>query len=215
MALWANSPSRSLPPDGESSLISLLLLSPRDPLRWARVGAPSARGRPKAGRTHRCATRITNALHGAYSVGPDDPAGRGASRRRRPYGKTGAISPPVSLRSTAPSSEGAKEKSLPLTREVAFAKQMTEGETGRPHGAAPSSSQAPYRSLPPGGESSLTPLLQLSPPNPRLLPLGFGGGPKLSLFCRSVVIRRGAQCAPGPLVKGGCRRRKAVTGGFR
>ena len=29
------------------------------------------------------------------------------------------------------------QKSLPLTREVAFAKQMTEGETGRPHGAAP------------------------------------------------------------------------------
>ena len=111
--------------------------------------------------------------------------------------------------------ERPRKKSLPLTREVAFAKQMAEGETGRPHGAAPSSSQAPYRSLPPGGESSLTPLLQLSPPNPRLLPLGFGGGPKLSLFCRSVVIRRGAQCAPGPLVKGGCHRRKAVTGGFR
>ena len=32
----------------------------------------------RSGRTHRCApTRITNALHGAYSVGPDDPAGRG------------------------------------------------------------------------------------------------------------------------------------------
>ena len=27
--------------------------------------------------------------------------------------------------------------------------------------------------------------------------------------------RRGAQCAPGPLVKGGCHRREAVTGGFR
>ena len=50
--------------------------------------------------------------------------------------------PFVSLRSTfppdrgnRPSSEGAKEntpaKSLPLTREVAFAKQMTEGEIGR------------------------------------------------------------------------------------
>ena len=36
-----------------------------------------------------------------------------------PYGDTGAVSPPVSLRSTAPSSEGAKKKSLPLTREVA------------------------------------------------------------------------------------------------
>ena len=30
----------SLPPGGESSFISLLLLSPRDPLRWARAGAP-------------------------------------------------------------------------------------------------------------------------------------------------------------------------------
>ena len=69
------------------------------------------------------------------------------------------------------------QKSLPLTREVAFAEQMTEGETGRPHGAAPSSSQAPYRSLPPGGESSLISLLRLSPPNPRLPPLGFGGDP--------------------------------------
>ena len=34
-------------------------------------------------------------------------------------------------------SSSARKKSLPLTREVAFAKQMTEGETGRPHGAAP------------------------------------------------------------------------------
>ena len=41
LALWANSPSRSLPPNGESSLIPLLLLSPRDPLRWARAGTPS------------------------------------------------------------------------------------------------------------------------------------------------------------------------------
>ena len=40
LALWANSPSRSLPPDGESSLIPLLVLSPRDPLRWARAGTP-------------------------------------------------------------------------------------------------------------------------------------------------------------------------------
>ena len=30
----------SLPPGGENSFISLLLLSPRDPLRWARAGAP-------------------------------------------------------------------------------------------------------------------------------------------------------------------------------
>ena len=37
----------------------------------------------RSGRTHRCApTRITNALHGAYSVGPDDPAGRGAPSGR-------------------------------------------------------------------------------------------------------------------------------------
>ena len=57
---------------------------------------------------------------------------------------------------------------------------------GQPHGAAPSSSQAPYRSLPPDGESSLIPLLRLSPPNPRLSPLGFGGGPIYS----AVVVRR-------------------------
>ena len=44
----------------------------------------------------------------------------------------------------------------------------------------PSSPQAPYRSLSPDGESSLIPLLRLSPPNPRLSPLGFGGGPKNS-----------------------------------
>ena len=31
----------SLPPAGESSLIPLLRLSPRDPLRWAHAGAPS------------------------------------------------------------------------------------------------------------------------------------------------------------------------------
>ena len=37
----------------------------------------------RSGCTHRCApTRITNALHGAYSVGPDDPAGRGAPSGR-------------------------------------------------------------------------------------------------------------------------------------
>ena len=146
------------------------------------------------------------------------------------------------------------QKSLPLTREVAFAEQMTEGETGRPHGAAPTNPNGqggltpPHPALratfPPGGrsgasgrprptwsapfvgagdpysfclasldsfpliggigltgpraatwgrpfvvasstslasacgESSLIPLLRLSPPNPRLSPLGFGGGPK-------------------------------------
>ena len=69
------------------------------------------------------------------------------------------------------------------------------GNGGRPHGATPSSSQAPYRSLPPDGESSLIPLLRLSPPNPRLSPLGFGGGPIYS----AVVVRRGGPaCPPGP-----------------
>ena len=43
----------------------------------------------------------------------------------------------------------------------------------------PSSSQAPYPSLPPDGESSLIALLRLSPPNPRLPPPGFGGDPKM------------------------------------
>ena len=43
--------------------------------------------------------------------GPPSPQGEGPARRVvAPYGETGAISPPVSLRSTAPSSEGAKEK---------------------------------------------------------------------------------------------------------
>ena len=37
---------------------------------------------------------------------------------------------------------------------------------GRPHGTAPSSSQAPYPSLPPDGERSLIPLLRLSPRDP-------------------------------------------------
>ena len=36
----SQAPYRSLPPVGESSLIALLLLSPRDPLRWARAGSP-------------------------------------------------------------------------------------------------------------------------------------------------------------------------------
>ena len=81
---------------------------------------------------------------------------KGRRRRRPPRGTAGTVlyplclaaldsipTPFVSLRSTfppdrgnRPSSEGTKEKSLPLTREVAFAKQMTEGETGR-RGQAP------------------------------------------------------------------------------
>ena len=36
----SQAPYRSLPPYGESSLIPLLVLSPRDPLRWARAGTP-------------------------------------------------------------------------------------------------------------------------------------------------------------------------------
>ena len=66
---------------------------------------------------------------------------RPLAAKGRPYSDSPPFSLPQSaLRLTAPSSEGAKEtllqKSLPLTREVAFAEQMTEGETGRPHGAA-------------------------------------------------------------------------------
>ena len=67
---------------------------------------------------------------GAHSVRP-------RAAKGRPYNDSSQFSLPQSaLRLTAPSSEGAKEK-IPLTWEVAFAKQMTEGETGRPHGAAP------------------------------------------------------------------------------
>ena len=78
------------------------------------------------------------------------------------------------------------------------AAQVCRPYGGAPGSSRPSSSQAPYPSLPPDGESSLIPLLRLSPPNPRLSPLGFGGGPIIA-----------------PLVKGGWHRRKAVTGGFR
>ena len=56
-------------------------------------------------------------LHGGGQVAPSSglaghlpPQGEGPARPGgRPYKETGAISPPVSLRSTAPSSEGAKE----------------------------------------------------------------------------------------------------------
>ena len=80
--------------------------------------------------------------------GPPSPPVGGRQRAAEgggPYeGRRGQSSTPsVSLRSTfppdrgnRPSSEGAKEKSLPLTREVAFAEQMTEGETER-RGQAP------------------------------------------------------------------------------
>ena len=90
-------------------------------------------------------------------------------------------------------------KSLPLTREVAFAKQMTEGETGRIrcsrrqlHGADAGLRRGPQNSyllcrrklhiihLAQIGQGSLISLLRLSPPNPRLSPPGFGGGPKNS-----------------------------------
>ena len=108
----------------------------------------------------------------------------------------------------------------PLKREVAFAEQMTEGETrcsvrpctcnerstqyGRAGACADRPPSAPFGGTSPArgeafrrvreaapfvvasstslasacGESSLIPLLRLSPPNPRLSPLGFGGGPK-------------------------------------
>ena len=95
------------------------------------------------------------------------------------HGETGAISPPVSLRSTAPSSEGAKKKSLPLTREVAFAKQMTEGEIGRcgrarrfvaPHAqrASPGGRQGRTHRCAPTWWRAGRPLIRPSgPPSPR------------------------------------------------
>ena len=120
---------------------------------------------------------------------------RGKVRRVQeavPHKETGAISPPVSLRSTAPSSEGAKGKSLPLTREVAFAKQMTEGETGRPHGAAPTN---------PNGRGGWTKTPHPSRPDGRATfpPVGGrqiaaeGGGPYRSSQGRAGRTHR---CAP-------------------
>ena len=61
------------------------------------------------------------------------------------------------------------------------------GRSGAPGRPRPSSSQTPYRSLPPDGESSLIPLLLLSPSNPRLPPLGFGGDPKMIHFQFSII----------------------------
>ena len=71
-----------------------------------------------------------------------------------PYGDTGAVSPPVSLRSTAPSSEGPK-KSLPLTREVAGQRPDGGRELaatwGRPYGGG--GKPPPYTASPSKGEA--------------------------------------------------------------
>ena len=73
------------------------------------------------------------ALHGAYFVArekvnwPKGPREAGLGRDLGARITVGA--------SRMPRPTKGASKSLPLTREVAFAKQMTEGETGRPHGA--------------------------------------------------------------------------------
>ena len=104
---------------------------------------------------------------GAHNVRP-------RAAKGRPYSDSPQFSLPQSaLQLTAPSSERAKEKSLPLTREVA----------GR---------------RPDGGRDWAV----------------WQGAPGRRAL-QGRTIRRGAHGAPGPLVKGGCRRRKAVTGGFR
>ena len=114
--------------------------------------------------------------------------------------------PSVSLRSTAPPQGGEPRPGAPCA-------PLQKGDAPlirpliRPFGppsplwgeglrcvqeAAPSSSQALYPSLPPSGESSFISLLLLSPPNPRLPPLGFGGDPTYL----AVSTRRGGPACP-------------------
>ena len=158
-------PYRSLPPGGESSLIPLLVLSPRDPLRWARVGAPTGNRRGQGGHIGPPLRILTNGADGRkhlirHGLRPYHLPPKGKVRRVQeatPYGEeTGAISPPVSLRSTAPSSEGAKGKSLPLMREVAG--RRPDGGRDRAHHVRPyiaagqvAPSSGPAGHLPPCG----------------------------------------------------------------
>ena len=84
------------------------LLSTESPShRLAAATAPFHKG---AGRTMCAPTRRQAGRPLIRPCGPPSPHGEGTARPGgRPYKETGAISPPVSLRSTAPSSEGAKE----------------------------------------------------------------------------------------------------------
>ena len=74
--------------------------------------------------------------------------------------------PSVSLRSTAPPQGGSQGRARTVRPRAAT--------WGRPFVVA-----SPISFASACGESSRIPLLRLSPPNPRLSPLGFGGGPKI------------------------------------
>ena len=119
-------------------------------------------GEPRAGRTM-CAPTWRR---GRYFVAPDDSAGAKVRARRV----------------VAPHANG---PSLSVGAGVLTGPRAATW--GRPFVVASSISFASAC-----GESSLIPLLRLSPPNPRLSPLGFGGGPIYS----AVVVRRGGPACP-------------------
>ena len=73
---------------------------------------------------------FTHIQQAAMPVLQGRPSGaRGRPGGRGPRGNRGNLSPSLAALDS-PLVRGGQEKSLPLTREVAFAKQMTEGEIG-------------------------------------------------------------------------------------
>ena len=124
-------------------------------------------------------------------VGADVPIGPQAATWGRPYENSGPLSPVGADLRVRPPVLGA-HIGAPLRRRAESPRPtrciFPQGRGPKNYQFSiinfsfltPSSPQAPYRSLSPDGESSLIPLLRLSPPNPRLSPLGFGGGPKNS-----------------------------------
>ena len=114
------------------------------------------------------------------------------------WGRSAAVR---SVQGAAPVAEGGGVNKPPSDEGGGAVIAAAEGETGgtgppsAAHGASrmprPTSSQAPHPSLPPSGESSLIPLLRLSPPNPRLTPLGFAGAPKNPISTPSTPTPRG------------------------
>ena len=138
-----------------------------------------------------CGAFVVSGIPQSPPCGGDSPLsqeGRGDSRLGRPppHPALRTTFPPVGGRlcgrphgaaPTNPNERGGLTPPHPAqcTHWATFPPRGRSGAPGRPR---PSSSQTPYRSLPPDGESSLIPLLLLSPSNPRLPPLGFGGDPK-------------------------------------
>ena len=92
---------------------------------------------------------------------------------------------------------GAKRHGVPYLLMIRGSQQETAGETfGRSVGRGPSSSQSPYPSLPAYAESSLIPMLVLSPRKP--LRWVFAGAPVLLKFSavrprRTAIVRRRVQ----------------------